>query len=128
MLGCAVLGPPGNTEVCQAMCTSGWQLVPAHMLHPEGVMGCTSLDGNLWLPTCCILRLSSNQSFVPARPIPEREIWRVGGWNTQILVCILCGVSGIESLRITPEMMSDYLRFFVPKTAKGCEVLCELRE
>jgi hypothetical protein len=35
---------------------------------------------------------------------------------------------GIKSLRITHEMMSDYLGFFVPKTAKGCEVLCELRE
>ena len=66
--------------------------------------------------------------FRSRRPIPEREIWRVGGRNTQILVCILCGVSGIKSLRITHEMMSDYLGFFVPKTAKGCEVLCELRE
>ena len=72
--------------------------------------------------------MSSNLSSVPARPIPEREIWKVGGRNTPILMCILCGVSGIKSLRITPEMMSDYLRFFVPKTAKGCEVLCELRE
>ncbi len=35
---------------------------------------------------------------------------------------------GIKSLSMTSEMMSDYLRFFVPKTAKGCEVLCELRE
>ena len=47
MLGWAVLGPPGNTEVCQAMRITGWQLVLAHMLHLKGVMECTSLDCSL---------------------------------------------------------------------------------
>ena len=46
MLG-AVLGPPGHTEVCQAMYITGWQLVLAHMLHLRGVMECASLDCNL---------------------------------------------------------------------------------
>ena len=47
MFGCAVLGPPGHTEVCQAMYITGWQFVLAHKLHLKSVMQCTSLDGKL---------------------------------------------------------------------------------